>query len=51
MGANMAYPLRIQKPATIVAQGATPGSALQEYVERLIKLIPAEVIAASQHDP
>jgi len=44
----MTYPLRIQKPSTIVAHGGTPGSALQQYVDRLIKLIPAEVIAAYQ---
>lgn len=44
----MAYPLHIQKPAAIVAQGGTPGSPLQQYVDRLIRLIPAEVIAAYQ---
>jgi len=44
----MAYPLHIQKPAAMVAQGGTPGSPLQQYVDRLIRLIPAEVIAAYQ---
>lgn len=44
----MAYPLRIQKRSTIAAHGGTPGSALQEYVDRLVRLIPAEVIAAYQ---
>jgi hypothetical protein len=44
----MAYPLHIQKPATIAAQGGTPGSALQQYVDRLVRLIPAEVIAVYQ---
>jgi hypothetical protein len=44
----MAYPLHIQRPATIVAQGGTPSSPLQQYVDRLIRLIPAEVIAAYQ---
>jgi hypothetical protein len=45
---NMAYPLHIQKPSTIVAQGGAAGSALQQYVDRLIRLIPAEAVAAYQ---
>jgi hypothetical protein len=44
----MAYPLRILKPATIVAHGGTAGSPLQQYVDRLVRLIPAEVMAAYQ---
>lgn len=43
----MPYPLRIQKRSTIAAQGAgSPPSALQEYIDKLIKLIPAEAVAA-----
>ena len=42
----MAYPLRIQKPATIVAHGGAAGSTLQQYTDRLIRLIPSEVVAA-----
>ena len=44
----MTYPLRIQRPATIVAQEGAGGSQLQQYVDRLIRLIPSEVIAVYQ---
>ena len=43
----MSYPLRIEKRSTIMAQSAAaPPSPLQEYVDRLIRLIPAEAVAA-----
>src|SRR4051812_24879943 len=42
----MAYPFHIQKPATIAAHGGAPGSPFQEYIDRLVRLIPAEVLAA-----
>jgi hypothetical protein len=42
----LAYPFRIQRPATIVAQGGQAGSSLQQYTARLVQLIPAEVVAA-----
>lgn len=41
----MGYPFRIVRPAAIKAQGATLGAPLQEYLGRVIKLIPAEVVA------
>jgi hypothetical protein len=47
----MAYPFRIEKRSAIQAQadGAEqPTDALQEYLARVIRLIPAEVVALYQ---
>lgn len=45
----MSYPFRILKPSTIVAQGGVQaGNNLQQYLDRVIRLIPAEVVALYQ---
>ena len=42
----MNYPFRIERPAVVAAHGA--GSTTNEYTEKLLKLIPAEVVALYQ---
>lgn len=44
----MTYPLRIEKPSIIVAMGDEAPDALKQYVDRLVRLVPAEALAAYQ---
>jgi hypothetical protein len=47
MGVTVAYPLRIQKPATITAQGGTSDSALQQYDWSMVQWRVVAIAAAS----
>jgi hypothetical protein len=46
--AAMATVFRIRRPGTLVAHGAEPTEGLAAYMGRLVRLIPAEVLAVYQ---
>ena len=41
---QMRYPFRIERPSEINAQATGPDAAFSDYMDRLIRLVPAEIL-------